>query len=125
HLSICSSVSDGIPYISLYLTCHEDDLVSLSPYAQFSLAIINQFKSDDTVRGDLEFKFCADDSCWGLSFLMPLTEFQSPDKGYLENDTCIVELEMTAVSTIRVMRHSTDEDNPEIVKVLPIVLVFG
>ncbi|KAI3866554.1 hypothetical protein MKX03_014825 [Papaver bracteatum] len=63
--------------------------------AQFSLAVVNQIHDKDTVRRYApEHQFNARFSDTGFKLFMPLREFYDPGRGYLVDDTCIVEAEV-------------------------------
>ncbi|KAI3924445.1 hypothetical protein MKW98_032646 [Papaver atlanticum] len=70
-----------------------------SVVADYTLAIIDQKDDSRTVkRENLRHEFNNRDFCCG-SFL-GLSELHNPDNGYLLNDTCIVELEITKPKSI-------------------------
>ncbi|KAI3831116.1 hypothetical protein MKX03_017220 [Papaver bracteatum] len=66
------------------------------PYAaQFSLAIVNQIDNKDTVRKYTpEHQFTAQERDTGYKIFMPLSVLHDPGRGYLVEDTCIVEAEV-------------------------------
>ncbi|KAI5435678.1 hypothetical protein KIW84_022194 [Lathyrus oleraceus] len=64
------------------------------PYAQFSLAIVNQVHNKFYVRKDTQHQFNARESDWGFTSFMPLGELYDPGRGYLVNDTLIIEVEV-------------------------------
>lgn len=43
---------------------------------------------------DTQHQFNARESDWGFTSFMPLSELYDPSKGYLVNDTCIIEAEV-------------------------------
>ncbi|XP_047982846.1 ubiquitin C-terminal hydrolase 13-like isoform X2 [Salvia hispanica] len=63
-------------------------------YAHFSLAIVNQVHSKYSVRKETQHQFSARENDWGFTAFMPLRELHDPSRGYLVNDTCIVEAEV-------------------------------
>ncbi|KAM3255329.1 hypothetical protein ACQJBY_048575 [Aegilops geniculata] len=65
-----------------------------SRYAQFSLAIVNQIHQKYTARKDTQHQFNARESDWGFTSFMPLSELYDPSRGYLVNDTIVVEAEV-------------------------------
>ncbi|KAI3938563.1 hypothetical protein MKW98_016068 [Papaver atlanticum] len=63
--------------------------------AEFSLAIVNQIDNKDTVRHHVpEHRFNARFSDTGFISFMPLSVLYDPGRGYLLNDTCIVEADV-------------------------------
>ncbi|KAL8483441.1 hypothetical protein ACS0TY_026223 [Phlomoides rotata] len=83
HLSMYLDVADSgnLPY-------------GWSRYAHFSLAVVNQVHSKYSVRKDTHHQFNARENDWGFTTFMTLGEFYDPSKGYLVNDTCVVEAEV-------------------------------
>ncbi|KAJ0922799.1 putative ubiquitinyl hydrolase 1 [Helianthus annuus] len=86
-------------HLSLYLDAA--DSITL-PYgwnrhAQFSLAMVNQIHSESTIRKDAEHHFNAQESDWGFTSFMPLSDLYDPRRGYLLNDTCIVEVDVAVM----------------------------
>eukprot|EP00268_Persea_americana_P045281 TRINITY_DN460_c0_g1_i1.p1 TRINITY_DN460_c0_g1~~TRINITY_DN460_c0_g1_i1.p1 ORF type:complete len:1115 (-),score=210.05 TRINITY_DN460_c0_g1_i1:816-4160(-) len=87
---------NNVDHLSMYLDVA--DSASL-PYgwgrsAQFSLGVINQIHNKYTVRKDTQHQFNARESDWGFTSFMPLSELYDPSRGYLVNDTCVVEAEV-------------------------------
>ncbi|KAI3872500.1 hypothetical protein MKX03_014600 [Papaver bracteatum] len=58
------------------------------------LAVFNQKDQKKTVRWEAKRLF-TDDQGWGFSNMIPLSDLHDPDKGFIVNDTCIVQLEIT------------------------------
>ncbi|XP_026398326.1 ubiquitin carboxyl-terminal hydrolase 13-like [Papaver somniferum] len=88
---------NNVDYLSMYLSVADpDDLpYGWSRCAQFSLSVVNQINNEDTVRNDaLPMKFTARRSNCGSSNIMPLSELYDLSRGYLVDDTCIVETEV-------------------------------
>jgi ubiquitin carboxyl-terminal hydrolase 7 len=65
-----------------------------SRYAQFSLAVVNQIHPKYTIRKDTQHQFNARESDWGFTSFMPLSDLYDPSRGYLVNDTVVVEAEV-------------------------------
>ncbi|KAK3120269.1 hypothetical protein QOZ80_9AG0684800 [Eleusine coracana subsp. coracana] len=65
-----------------------------SRYAQFSLAVVNQIQPKYSIRKDTQHQFNARESDWGFTSFMPLGELYDPSRGYLVNDTVVVEAEV-------------------------------
>ncbi|KAJ8649641.1 hypothetical protein MRB53_002664 [Persea americana] len=87
---------NNVDHLSMYLDVADSTTL---PYgwgrsAQFSLAIVNQIHNKYTVRKDTQHQFYARESDWGFTSFMPLSELYDPIRGYLVNDTCIVEAEV-------------------------------
>ncbi|XP_042511240.1 ubiquitin C-terminal hydrolase 12 isoform X5 [Macadamia integrifolia] len=103
---------NNVDHLSMYLDVA--DSVNLpygwSRYAQFSLAVINQIHNKYTVRKDTQHQFNARESDWGFTSFMPLSELYDPGRGYLVNDTVIVEAE---VAVRRVVDYWTYDSKKE------------
>ncbi|RZC82711.1 hypothetical protein C5167_045497 [Papaver somniferum] len=87
---------NNVDHLSMYLDVADSANLPYgwSRYAQFSLAIVNQIHNKYTVRKDTQHQFTARESDWGFTSFMPLSELYDPGRGYLVNDTCIVEAEV-------------------------------
>ncbi|XP_042416954.1 ubiquitin C-terminal hydrolase 13-like isoform X4 [Zingiber officinale] len=88
---------NNIDHLSLYLDVA--DSVNLpygwSRFAHFSLAVVNQINGKYTIIKDAQHQFNARESDWGFTSFMSLSEFYDPSQGYLVNDTCVIEAEVT------------------------------
>ncbi|KDO45124.1 hypothetical protein CISIN_1g0374611mg, partial [Citrus sinensis] len=87
---------NNVDHLSMYLDVADSSSLPYgwSRYAQFSLAVINQIHSKYSVRKDTQHQFNARESDWGFTSFMPLGELYDPNRGYLVNDTLIVEAEV-------------------------------
>uniref|UniRef100_A0A1J3EEY8 ubiquitinyl hydrolase 1 n=2 Tax=Noccaea caerulescens TaxID=107243 RepID=A0A1J3EEY8_NOCCA len=87
---------NNVDHLSMYLDV--SDAASLpygwSRYAQFSLAVVNQMQGRYTIRKETQHQFNARESDWGFTSFMPLSELYDPGRGYLMNDTVLVEAEV-------------------------------
>ncbi|KFK25054.1 ubiquitin carboxyl-terminal hydrolase 12 [Arabis alpina] len=87
---------NNVDHLSMYLDV--SDAASLpygwSRYAQFSLAVVNQIHTRYTIRKETQHQFNARESDWGFTSFMPLSELYDPSRGYLLNDTVLVEAEV-------------------------------
>lgn len=88
-------------FLSLYLDVADSSALPYgwSRYAHFSLAIVNQVHSKYSVRKETQHQFNARENDWGFTSFMPLGELFDPSRGYLVNDTCIVEAEVAVYKT--------------------------
>ncbi|GJP56486.1 hypothetical protein CLOM_g15553 [Closterium sp. NIES-68] len=62
--------------------------------AHFVLSLINQYDRKLSVRRDTSHQFSARESDWGFTSFMPLQDLYDPSKGFLVNDTVILEAEV-------------------------------
>ncbi|CAL9099651.1 unnamed protein product [Musa textilis] len=65
-----------------------------SRFAQFSLAVVNQIQSKYSIRKDTQHQFNSRESDWGFTSFMPLSEVYDPSRGFLVNDTLVVEADV-------------------------------
>ncbi|XP_058085188.1 ubiquitin C-terminal hydrolase 12-like isoform X1 [Magnolia sinica] len=103
---------NNVDHLSMYLDVADSASLPYgwSRYAQFSLAVINQIHNKYTVRKDTQHQFNARESDWGFTSFMPLSDLYDPSRGYLVNDTCIVEAE---VAVRRVVDYWTYDSKKE------------
>ncbi|KAH1189452.1 Ubiquitin carboxyl-terminal hydrolase 12 [Glycine max] len=87
---------NNVDYLSMYLDVADSATLPYgwSRYAQFSLAVVHQTHNKYSVRKDTQHQFNARESDWGFTSFMPLGELYDPSRGYLVNDTLIVEAEV-------------------------------
>ncbi|XP_017984829.1 PREDICTED: ubiquitin carboxyl-terminal hydrolase 12 isoform X1 [Theobroma cacao] len=89
---------NNVDHLSMYLDVADSATLPYgwSRYAQFSLAVVNQIHNKYTVRKDTQHQFNSRESDWGFTSFMPLGELYDPTRGFLVNDTCIVEADVAA-----------------------------
>ncbi|KAK9019655.1 hypothetical protein V6N11_054168 [Hibiscus sabdariffa] len=87
---------NNVDCLSMYLDVADSETLPYgwSKYARFSLAVCHQIHNKYTIRKDTEHQFNARESDWGFTSFMPLGELYDPHRGYLVNDTIIVEAEV-------------------------------
>ncbi|KAH7541842.1 hypothetical protein FEM48_Zijuj02G0010400 [Ziziphus jujuba var. spinosa] len=87
---------NNVDHLSMYLDVADSANLPYgwSRYAHFSLGVINQIHNKYSVRKDTQHQFNARESDWGFTSFMPLSELYDPSRGYLVNDTLIVEAEV-------------------------------
>ncbi|KAK7316579.1 hypothetical protein RJT34_00144 [Clitoria ternatea] len=87
---------NNVEFLSMYLDVADSASLPYgwSRYAQFSLAVVNQIHNKYSMRKDTQHQFNARESDWGFTSFMPLCELYDPGRGYLVNDTLIVEAEV-------------------------------
>ncbi|XP_038987968.1 ubiquitin carboxyl-terminal hydrolase 12-like isoform X1 [Phoenix dactylifera] len=103
---------NNVDHLSMYLDVADSATLPYgwSRYAQFSLAVINQIHNKYTIRKDTQHQFNARESDWGFTSFMPLSELYDPTRGYLVNDTLVVEAE---VAVRRVVDYWTYDSKKE------------
>ncbi|GAB2285666.1 CSN-associated deubiquitinating enzyme Ubp12 [Dionaea muscipula] len=87
---------NNVDHLSMYLDVADAPSLPYgwTRYAQFSLAVINQIHNKYSVRKDTQHQFNARESDWGFTSFMALGELYDPARGYLVNDTVVVEAEV-------------------------------
>ncbi|URE06756.1 ubiquitin carboxyl-terminal hydrolase [Musa troglodytarum] len=88
---------NNVDHLSIYLDVADSATLPYgwSRYAQFSLAVVNQIHGKYTVRKETQHQFNSRESDWGFTSFMSLSELYDPSRGYLVNDTCVIEAEVT------------------------------
>ncbi|MCL7026313.1 hypothetical protein MKW94_009773, partial [Papaver nudicaule] len=87
---------NNVDQLSMYLDVADSQNLPYgwSRYAQFSLAVVNQAQNKFTVRKDTQHQFNARESDWGFTSFMPLSDLYDLGRGFLANDTLIIEAEV-------------------------------
>ncbi|KAL8147468.1 ubiquitin C-terminal hydrolase 12-like isoform X1 [Apium graveolens] len=87
---------NNVDHLSMYLDVADSATLPYgwSRYAQFSLAVVNQIQPKYTLKKDTQHQFHARESDWGFTSFMSLSELYDPNKGFLVNDTCIIEADV-------------------------------
>ncbi|KAL9242538.1 hypothetical protein vseg_016528 [Gypsophila vaccaria] len=95
---------NNVDYLSMYLDVADSQALPYgwSRYAAFSLCVVNQLHQKYSIRKETQHQFNARESDWGFTSFMPLSELYDPSRGYLANDTVVVEAE---VAVRRVMDY--------------------
>ncbi|KAF8398022.1 hypothetical protein HHK36_016948 [Tetracentron sinense] len=93
---------NDVNHLSMYLNFEDSENLPFG-YAQFSLAVVNQIHNKYTVKKEIHYRFNARESVWGVTLFMPLSELYDLGRGYLVNDTCIVEAKVA----VRIMEYQT------------------
>ncbi|XP_073142802.1 ubiquitin C-terminal hydrolase 13-like isoform X2 [Henckelia pumila] len=98
--------------LSVYLEVADYDILPSGwcRRALFSLAIVNQVDCKHSIRKDTRKQFKAGVRNWGFKSFMPLSELYDPNRGYLYNDTILVEAQVAAGEAIdRILYASKKE----------------
>ncbi|KAJ4829155.1 ubiquitin carboxyl-terminal hydrolase 13 [Turnera subulata] len=103
---------NNVESLSMYLDVAD---ASYLPYgwtrfAQFSLGVVNQLNPKLSVKKDAQHQFNVRESDWGFTPFMPLHELYDPSRGYLVNDTLIIE---AAVLVHKVVDYSMYDSKKE------------
>ncbi|CAA6658468.1 unnamed protein product [Spirodela intermedia] len=103
---------NNVDFLSMYLDVADSTTLPYgwSRYAQFSLAVINQMDSRYTIRKETHHQFNVRESDWGFTSFMPLSELYDPSRGYLVDDTFIVEAEVTVRKVFDYWAHDSKKE---------------
>uniref|UniRef100_A0A0E0AG35 ubiquitinyl hydrolase 1 n=1 Tax=Oryza glumipatula TaxID=40148 RepID=A0A0E0AG35_9ORYZ len=93
---------NNVEFLSMYLDVADSAVLPYgwTRYAQFSLSVVNQMHNKFTIRKETQHQFSARESDWGFTSFMPLGDLYNPSRGYLVNDTCIVEAEVAVCKVV-------------------------
>ncbi|XP_047317726.1 ubiquitin C-terminal hydrolase 12-like isoform X2 [Impatiens glandulifera] len=103
---------NNVDQLSMYLDVADSATLPYgwSRYAHFSLAVVNQIHNKFSVRKDTQHQFNARESDWGFTSFMPLSELYDPGRGYLVNDTCIIEAEIAVRRVVDYWAHDSKKE---------------
>ncbi|XP_022743198.1 MATH domain and coiled-coil domain-containing protein At3g58270-like isoform X2 [Durio zibethinus] len=66
-----------------------------SRYAQFRLAVVNQIDRKSSNAKDTHHEFNARENDWGFTSFLPLRDLHDPKRGYLVDDACLIEADIS------------------------------
>ncbi|XP_050281135.1 ubiquitin C-terminal hydrolase 12-like isoform X6 [Quercus robur] len=103
---------NNVDHLSMYLDVADSTNLPYgwSRYAQFSLSVINQIHNKYSIRKETQHQFNARESDWGFTSFMPLGELYDPGRGYLVNDTCIVEADVAVRRVVDYWSHDSKKE---------------
>ncbi|XVF00066.1 hypothetical protein REPUB_Repub03eG0253800 [Reevesia pubescens] len=103
---------NNVDHLSIYLDVADSTTLPYgwSRYAQFSLAVSNQMHNKYTIRKETQHQFNARESDWGFTSFMPLGELYDPSRGFLVNDTCIVEADVAVRKVADYWSHDSKKE---------------
>ncbi|KAM2162101.1 hypothetical protein ACFX1Q_039938 [Malus domestica] len=96
---------NNVDCLSVYLDVAEASTLPYgwNRYTKFKLTLVDQFDTNKSITKDLEHTFTASTVDWGLTSFIPLSELHRHDKGYLVNDVCVVEVEVSVRNGIKIL----------------------
>ncbi|CAI9302003.1 unnamed protein product [Lactuca saligna] len=103
---------NNVDHLSMYLDVADSTSLPYgwSRYAQFSLAVVNQIHNKFTMRKDTQHQFNGRESDWGFTSFMPLSDLYDPSRGYILNDTCIVEADVAVRRVVDYWSHDSKKE---------------
>ncbi|XP_022743431.1 nuclear pore complex protein NUP1-like isoform X2 [Durio zibethinus] len=89
-------------YLSIYVDVADSATLPCgwSRYAQFRLAVVNQIDRKSSITKVARHEFNAKENDRGFTRFLPLSELHDPKKGYLMDDACLVEADISTDGTI-------------------------
>ncbi|MCO5571925.1 hypothetical protein L7F22_025676 [Adiantum nelumboides] len=87
---------NNVDYLSIYLDVADAPTLPYgwTRFAHFSLAIVNQYDAKLSIRKDTQHQFNARENDWGFTSFMLLQDSYDGNKGFLVNDTLVVEADV-------------------------------
>ncbi|CAN1298211.1 Ubiquitin C-terminal hydrolase 12 [Linum perenne] len=103
---------NNVDHLSMYLDVADSSTLPYgwSRYAQFSLTIVNQIQQKCSIRKETQHQFNPRESDWGFTSFMPLGELYDPGRGYLVNDTCIIEADVAVRKITDYWAHDSKKE---------------
>ncbi|KAK7391559.1 hypothetical protein VNO78_19975 [Psophocarpus tetragonolobus] len=103
---------NNVDHLSMYLDVSDSMMLpsGWSRFAQFSLSIVNQFQNQYSIRKESQHHFNARESDWGFTNFMPLAELNDSARGYVVNDTCIVEADVAVRKVVDYWSHDSKKE---------------
>jgi len=103
---------NNVDHLSMYLDVADSNTLPYgwSRYAHFSLAVANQIHSKYSVRKDTQHQFNARESDRGFTSFMPLLDLYDSGKGYLVNDTLVIEAEVTVQRGMDYLQYDSKKE---------------
>ncbi|MCO5606522.1 hypothetical protein L7F22_060710 [Adiantum nelumboides] len=85
-----------VDHLSMYLDVADSSVLPYgwSRFAHFNLAVLNHIDLKLSIRKDTQHQFTARESDWGFTSFMSLHDLYDPTRGYLMNDTLVVEADV-------------------------------
>ncbi|OMO88600.1 TRAF-like family protein [Corchorus capsularis] len=89
-------------YLSIYLVVADAATLpsGWTRYARVRFSIINQIKPKSSTYKETSHKLNKKECDWGYTEFLSLSELHDPRKGYLKNDTCLVEVDVSTDESI-------------------------
>ncbi|KAI3419919.1 Ubiquitinyl hydrolase 1 [Psidium guajava] len=103
---------NNVDHLSIYLDVADSATLPYgwNRYAQFSLTVINQIHSKFSIRKETQHQFNARESDWGFTSFMHLSELYNPSRGFLVNDTCVVEADVEVRRVVDYWSHDSKKE---------------
>ncbi|KAL0433504.1 UNVERIFIED_CONTAM: Ubiquitin carboxyl-terminal hydrolase 13 [Sesamum latifolium] len=103
---------NNVDFLSMYMGFigSADVPYGWSRYVDFSLTVVNQFHSSNSIRKETKHQLNAGEGDWGFKSFMPLNDLYDTSRGFIVNDICVIEAEIAVYkSTDRYLYNSKTE----------------
>ncbi|XVF41338.1 hypothetical protein PTKIN_Ptkin01aG0272100 [Pterospermum kingtungense] len=96
-----------VDHISIYVDVADSATLPVrwTRYAQFRLTAVNQICPKTSITKVTQHEFNAKEVDWGFTSFVPLSKLHDPKCGYLVNDACLVEADISTDRTIDLESH--------------------
>ncbi|CAN1845102.1 Ubiquitin C-terminal hydrolase 12 [Linum perenne] len=96
---LCFPKGNDVDFLSLYLDFADWETMPprWSKYADFNLTLVNQFNSTHSRKFSSKHVFKEDEEDWGFTSFISLTELHNRRKGFIVDDTLVVQARVSAV----------------------------
>ncbi|XP_024396662.1 ubiquitin C-terminal hydrolase 13 [Physcomitrium patens] len=103
---------NNVDQLSIYLDVADSNQLpsGWTRFAHFNLAVLNQYEPKMSVRKDTQHQFNARESDWGFTSFMPLHELYDLSKGFLVNDTLVIEADVNAPKMVDYWSHDSKKE---------------
>ncbi|KAH7299953.1 hypothetical protein KP509_24G037500 [Ceratopteris richardii] len=103
---------NNVDYLSIYLDVVDAHTLSYgwTRYAHFSLTIVNQYDPKLSVRKDTQHQFNARENDWGFTSFMALRDAYDENKGFLVNDTLVVEADVNVRKSLDYWAYDSKQE---------------
>ncbi|XWS65388.1 hypothetical protein CRYUN_Cryun05aG0108600 [Craigia yunnanensis] len=97
----------GVDHFSIYVDVADSATLPYgwSRYAQFRITVVNQINRKSSITEATRHEFKAKENDWGFTSFLPLSELHDPKRGYLVNDACLVEVDISTDRNIDLESH--------------------
>ncbi|KAL2239260.1 UNVERIFIED_CONTAM: Ubiquitin carboxyl-terminal hydrolase 13 [Sesamum indicum] len=87
-------MGNNVDFLSMYIEFIDATNLPYgwSIYAEFSFTVVNQLHRGYSIKKEAKHHLNAGESDWGFTSFMPLNELYDASRGFIVNDTCVIEV---------------------------------
>ncbi|KAL3824137.1 hypothetical protein ACJIZ3_020166 [Penstemon smallii] len=101
--------------ISIFLSLVDSSLTpSRKVKANYTVKIKHQNNGEDCIKSGNQWFACSGDDSWGWDEFMAISDMNDPASGYLVNDCCIIEVEIS----VQAIAHNSLSPPPKKMKII-------